>query len=233
MKRIIFSVVFIFSAFVFSISAQSFHIRQNFEGAMLSAKSREFETALTQFQTTLSLAKKEHANQNFIAKLHFNIGVCLYQIKQQAAAVSEFELAILLTPDYEKAFYALGMAQFELKNLRESERAFLSAINLNGRNGETWFDLAFVYLVQQNYESARNAFENSVKFKSVSSAIGRNNLGVIFALRGDFPSAIAQFEKAINESNGQLIVSRQNLQFCKTSKQNSGKDLIAKLEFSK
>jgi Tfp pilus assembly protein PilF len=233
MKRLIFSVVFIFSAFIFSISAQSFTVRQTFESAMLSAKSREFEMALTQFQTALSLAKKENANRIFLAKIYFNIGVCLYQTKQQAAAVSEFERAILLAPDYEKAFYALGMAHFELKNLRESERAFLNALRSNDRNGETWFDLAFVYLAQENFDLAQTAFENSVKFKSVSSAVGRNNLGVIFALRGDFSSAIVQFEKAINESNGQLTVSKQNLQFCKTYKQNSGKDLIAKLEFSK
>ncbi len=233
MKRIIYSSIFIFSVFIFGVSAQSTLTKQNFESGVNFANKGEFKTALPYFQTSLEHAQSESANQFLLAKIHFNIGVCLYRLKNQADAVVEFERAIELHPKYEKAFYALGMAQFEIKKLLESERAFLGAINLNKQNGEAWFDLAFVYLVRKDYDGAKIAFENSVKFKSVSSAIGRNNIGVIFALNGDFTSAIDEFEKAIYESSGKLIVSKRNLQFCKTYKQNFGKDLIAKLEFGK
>lgn len=233
MKQLIFTVIFIFSAFIFSVSAQSTLTKQNFESGVKLANKGKFETALPHFQTSLEGAQSEPENKNFLAKIHFNIGVCLYQLKNQAKAVVEFERAIGFNPKYEKAFYALGMAQFELKNTDESERAFLNALHLNKQNGETWFDLAFVYLFKRDYSSAKGAFENSIEFETVSAAIGRNNLGVIFALGGDFASAIKQFEQAIYESNGQLKVSKRNLQFCKTYQQNSGKDLIAKLEFGK
>lgn len=232
MKRIIFSVFIIFTAFLFSVSAQNLLTKQTFDSGIKSANKGEFETALTHFQTSLLLAKNESASKDFLAKIHFNIGVCLYRMERQENSVNEFERAISLESNYEKALYALGMAQFELGNLDESEKAFGSAIRLNEQNGETWFDLAFVYLAQKDYDSAKFAFEKSIEFKSISAEIGRNNIGVIFAMNGDFPAAIAQFEKAIYESNGQLTVSKQNLQFCKTYKQNSGKDLIAKLKFS-
>lgn len=231
MKRIIFSVIFIFSAFIFGVSAQNLNVRQSFESGMLLAKNGEFETALKQFQTSLSLVEIEQTDDIFRAKIHFNIGVCLYQLKEQAKAVAEFERAILLDFNYEKAFYALGMAQFELKNWSESERAFLGAIRLNERNGETWFDLSFAYLAQSDFDSAKTSFQKSIKFKSVSASIGHNNLGVIFAMNGDFELAVKEFETAISKSDGNFAVAERNLQFCKSLGQN--RELVAKPEFTK
>lgn len=232
MTQIILSLIFIISAFVFSITAQT-AVQQNFNKGIKSATVGKYETALGDFQKSLTLAKTEKTSDSFLAKIHFNIGVCFYQLKAQAKAVTEYERAILLDANYEKAFYALGMAQAELKNWQAAEKAFLGAIRLNNRNGETWFDLAFVYLAQENYQSAKEAFQKSIKLKSVDSAIGHNNLGVILAMDGDFDSAIKEFETALRESNGNLTVAERNLQFCKTLEQNFNRDLVAKLEFGK
>ena len=226
MKRIIFSLVFIFSAF-FSVSAQSPRTEQLFESGIFSANKGEFKTALARFQTSLALAESEQASDDFRAKIYFNIGVCFYQMKEQTEAVTEFERAISANPNYEKAFYSLGMAQFELKNWSKAEKAFLGTIRLNNRNGEAWFDLAFVYLVKENYESAQEAFQKSIKLKSVDAPISHNNIGVIYAINGDFDSAIKEFETALKKSNGKFTVAERNLQFCKSLGQN----LSAKLEF--
>lgn len=233
MKRIIFSVFIIVTAFVFSVSAQNLRTKQTFENGIKFANKGEFETALAKFQMSLSMAETEQTDDNFRAKIHFNIGVCFYQLKAQTKAVAEFERAIELDANYEKSFYALGMAQFELKNLDKSERAFLGAIRVNNQNGETWFDLAFVYLAQENFDAAKTAFQKSIKFKTRSASIGHNNLGVIFAIKGDFNLAIKEFETALKKSDGKFAVAERNLQFCKSYKQNSDKNLIAKLEFSK
>jgi tetratricopeptide (TPR) repeat protein len=229
MKRIIFSIFVILSAFVFSVSAQT-TAQTAFEKGMSSANGGKFETALSEFQTSLAFAENADASDNFRAKIHFNIGVCFYKLKQNAEAVREFEQAVKLKKgDYEKAFYALGMAQAELKNWDEAEKAFRGAIGSNKQNGEAWFDLAFVYLAQENYELAQTAFQKSIELKSVDSSISHNNLGVILALSGDVNAAVKQFEKALQKSNGKLIVAERNLQFCKTLGQN----LSAKLEFGK
>ncbi|HMS39172.1 MAG TPA: tetratricopeptide repeat protein [Pyrinomonadaceae bacterium] len=233
MKRIIFSLVFIFSAFISGVSAQSQMVLQTFESGTKAASKGEFATALGKFQTSLSLAENEPTDKLFRAKIYFNIGVCFYQMKQQTRAIPEFDRAISLDANYEKAFYSLGMAQFELKNFAEAEKAFTSAIRLNKRNGETWFDLAFVYLAQENYESAKAALQKSIKLKSVDAPVSHNNLGVILALAGDFDAAIKEFEIALKKSDGKLVVAERNLQFCKELRQNFSKDLVAKLEFGK
>lgn len=228
MKRIILSIFITVTAFVLSASAQSLQV---FESGMKLAQKGEFQTALPKFEESLELSKSEDTSDSFRAKIHFNIGVCFYQMKEQAKSVKEFEQAILFNPNYEKAFYSLGMAQFELKNWQSAEKAFLGAIRLESKNGENWFDLAFVYLAQKNYESAQNAFQKSIKLKSVDASISHNNLGVIYAMNGDFDAAVREFESALKKSDGKFAVAERNLQFCKSLGQNFSADLLTKLEF--
>ena len=234
MRRIFLSIFVILTASVFSVSAQSFTTQQMFEKAVSMANEEKFETALAVFKDSLTLAKIDDADAGFRAKIHFNIGVCLYRLKQSEKATSEFEEAIKLKQgDYEKALYALGMAQAELKNWPKAEEAFRGAIRLNKQNGEAWFDLAFVYLAKNDYDAARTAFHKSVEYKSVAAPVSHNNLGVILAIGGDINSAVREFETALKKSNGKFAVAERNLQFCKSLGQNFSGDLTAQLEFGK
>ncbi len=233
MKRIIFSIFVILSALTFSVSAQT-ATQSAFEKGMNLAQSGKYETALAEFQTSLAFAESDQTKNEFLAKIHFNIGVCLYQLKQNPKAAAEFEQAVKLSGgDYEKAFYALGMTQAELKNWQAAETAFRGALRLNKRNGEAWFDLAFVYLANNDYAAARNAFQKSVRYKSVAAPVGHNNLGVILAMNGDLTAAVKEFETALKKSNGKLLEAERNLQFCKSLGQNFSQELVAKLEFGK
>lgn len=234
MKRLFLSIFVILTISVLSAAAQSLATRRAFEKGLELANAAKFETALDSFKRSQTLADIEDAAANYRAKIHFNIGVCFYRLKQNGKAAREFEEAIrLANGDYEKAFYALGMAQAELKNWSKSEEAFRGAIRLNKRNGEAWFDLAFVYLAQNDYDAAKQAFQKSVELKSVASMIGHNNLGVILAINGDIDSAVREFETALKKSNGKFAVAERNLQFCKALGQNFSQDLVAKLEFGK
>jgi tetratricopeptide (TPR) repeat protein len=234
MKRLFLSIFVILTVSVFSINAQTAATRQTFEKAVSSAIEEKFEAALDDFKKSLTLAEIEDAGAEYRAKIHFNIGVCYYRLKQNAPAIAELEEAIKLARgDYEKAFYALGMAQAELKNWKEAETAFRGAIRLNKRNGEVWFDLAFVYLAQSDYSAARAAFEKSVEYKSIAAPVGHNNLGVILAIGGDITAAVREFETALKQSGGKFTVAERNLQFCKSLGQNFSGDLVAKLELGR
>jgi tetratricopeptide (TPR) repeat protein len=232
MKRIIFGFFVILSAFTINISAQTF-AQQRFEKGMIAASDGKYAAALADFKMSLAFLADEKSDNEFRARIHYNIGVCFYQLKEQTKAVAEFERAVKLNPNHEKSFYSLGMAQFELKNWKESEAAFRGALRVNNRNGETWFDLAFVYLAQKDYDTARAAFQKAVKYKSVDSAIAHNNLGVILVMNGDVKAAIREFETALRQSSGGFAVAERNLQFCKSLGQNTGRELLAKLEFGK
>lgn len=217
----------------FSVFAQSPTLNRTIKSGNDLANERKYEQAIETYRTAKILAETERLNGSFLAKIHFNTGVCLYQLKRPNEAVAEYTEAINLSHKYQKAFYALGMAQADLKNWHEAETAFQNALKLEKTNGEAWFDLALVRLELKNFAAARKAFENSVKFQTVNSADALNNLGVIAALNGDWNSAELKFKSALLKSNGANAEAKANLQFCKFYKQQiKGKDWLAKLEFS-
>src|SRR5688572_6880364 len=222
---------FIFIVFLaFSVSAQqSSEVKQVFDEATNAANAKDYAKAFEIYQKALRLAGTE--SEQFRAKIHFNSGVCLFQLKRPTEAVAEFERALLLNAKYERAFYALAMAQVELKNFNDAEKAFRKALEINRRNGETWFDLAFVYIEQKEFDAAENAFQNAIRYKTSAAPDAHNNLGVISALRHDFASAEKYFSLA---ALGKSSEAEKNLQFCRFyQEKNNLRELVAKLEFSK
>jgi len=226
--------LFLTVVFAVSVSAQTPLVNQIFDEGTQAARVGNYENAIENYRRAILLAEVETVTDNFLAKIHFNIGVCLYNLKQTTEAVEEFTEAIKLSRrSYQKAFYALGMAQSDLKNWREAADAFREAINLKKKDGEAWFDLGLVLLEEKDFESAEKAFRNAIKFKSIGAADAHNNLGVILALRTDFPSAESEFKTALIESNGKSVEASNNLRFCKLYKRSFNQNLLAKLEFTK
>lgn len=227
--------VFIFLIFTISAAAQNPGLKLSFKTGIEIAQRGEFEKASETFRRVLLSAETEKLPDEFLAKVHFNLGVCFYRLHKTEKSVGEFDEAIKLSRrEYKQAFYALGMAQSDLKNYNKAENAFLDALKLEKSDGEAWFDLGFVYLQKTEFEKADKAFENAVKFKSVSASDAFNNLGVSAALRHEFDRAEKYFEAALKVSQNKSNTARNNLRFCIFYKQkNQAKDLIAKLEFSK
>ena len=223
-------ILFLIFVFTFSAFAQTPFIQQTFEAATDAARKQQYERAIEKYRATILYAETERLSNTFLAKIHFNIGVCLYHLKRTSEAVAEFTEAIKLSRrEYQRAFYALGMAQKDLKNWRKSALALRDAVQIDKTDGEAWFDLGLVYLEEKDYESAAKAFENSIKHQSVNSADAHNNLGVIAALGNDWSLAEKEFETALLNKS---VEAFGNLQFCKYYKRNlSVKDLLAKLEF--
>lgn len=229
--RVLFLILIIFAL---TTTAQTPAVNREFETAMKLARAQQFERAIEKYQMTMLLAENESASGEFFARIHFNLGVCYYQTKNLPEAVAEFNEAVKLSREtYQKAFYALGMAQKDLKNWRRAEAALRKAVKLKPNDGEAWFDLALVFLQEKDFDAAEKAFQKSIEYKSIASADAHNNLGVIFALRHEFVSAENEFVAALDASGGKLILARNNLQFCRLYQQRNDQNLLAKLEFGK
>lgn len=222
--------------FVLSVSAfaQTPFVKQTYEAAGAAAREKRYEQAVERYRATILRAESELLSEQLLAQIHFNLGVCFYHLKRTDESVAEFAEAIRLSKrEYRKAFYALGMAQKDLKNWHEAAAALRDALAIDKTDGEAWFDLALIYLEQEKFDLAEKAFANAVKYKSVNAADAHNNLGVIAALRNDWVSAEKKFETALLDSNGRSIEAGKNLRFCKFYKQNvKNKEWLAKLEFS-
>jgi Flp pilus assembly protein TadD len=232
--RLISFVFIIYFAFVITVSAQSESVQEFFKQGMQAANTQDFQTAIESYKKSLSLSETEDSSKIFLAKIHYNIGVCYYQLNFLNEAVKEFTKAVSLSnKTYQKAFYGLGMAETGLKNFDNGKKAFIESIRLNEKDGEAWFDLAVVLTMEREYENAKNAFANAIKHKSISKSASYNNIGVIYALNNDFQSAENQFKLALYESDGKLIEAEKNLQLCRLRLQSQDINLLAELEFSR
>jgi Flp pilus assembly protein TadD len=171
---------------VFSVSAQD-----HFAEGTILAFNGQYEKALVNYRAAQNQAKDAESS----ARVHYNIGVCLYQLDRPADAVPELKEAIRLKGDrYQQAWYALGMAEAGLKNTAAAREAFTRAIALDKKDAEAWFDLGLVLLGEKEFPAARDAFQKAVEFRSINSPDAHNNLGVIHALNGDIAAAIKEFE---------------------------------------
>jgi tetratricopeptide (TPR) repeat protein len=225
--------IFIVFMFFMTASAQNPLTSQFFDEGMKAAQKEQYEKALENYQKALFYTKYDQASDNFLAKIHFNIGVCQYQSKRPKDAVAEFKKAVKLSKStYQKAFYALGMAQIDLKNSEEAVSAFEQAVKLKENDGEAWFDLAVALIAEKDFAAAEKALNKSIKYKSVAAPRAHNNLGVVFALKGDLDNAEKEFNTALRESNGELIEAHENLQSCKTHRQKFNKTSVANLQIS-
>lgn len=199
------------------VSAQSYSVRRPFTEGTRLAKAGEFEKALASYLAASNAANKEHLDGNFLAKLHYNIGVCEYRLDRPEQAIKELERAVSLTNGaYPRAFYALGMAESARENWPVARLAFLKAVQFNKTNGEAWFDLAFAYLGEKDLANAEAAFRNAIAYKSIDTPLGHNNLGVLLALKNDLSAAEKEFEAALRSSGGKLPEAKSNLEYCRT-----------------
>ncbi|MCU0240030.1 MAG: tetratricopeptide repeat protein [Pyrinomonadaceae bacterium] len=202
----------------FSVFAQT----DEFQKGLDFAKKNDFQNALVKFQNSFS----KNLSDKKIAQVHYNIGVCFYRLNQMNQAVTEFDKVINLNPNNEKVYYALAMTQVDLKDFDQAETNFLKAINLDETNGEIWFDFALVLYQKQKFDESIVAFQNSIKYKSVAKSTSYNNLGVIYALQGDFESAKKQLEIAVKKN---VPEAQTNLEILKQVSANKDKNLVAKL----
>jgi Flp pilus assembly protein TadD len=218
----------------FSALAQTSLTDRHFEKGTRAARAGQFELAIEKYRQAILFSETEKTSDDLLARIHFNIGVCLFNLKRTIEAAEEFTEAIKLSRrNYQKAFYALGMAESELKNWRAAETAFREAVRLKQNDGEAWFDLGLVLLEREDFDRAETAFQKAIKFESAGAADAHNNLGVIFALKANFSAAETEFKTALTQSKGQSIEARNNLQFCKLYRRNFNQNLLARFEFSR
>ncbi len=210
MRITIFFVIFLSAVSAFSQSPQTLEFFQN---GIAASQSGEHEKALKDFEQTLIRATNEHAENKFLAKVHYNLGVSRFHLNRLSQATADFKKAIdLANGRYEKASYSLGLTLTNLGHSTGAERAFLDALAVNKRNGEAWFDLAFVYLNRKEYKPAQTAFASAIRFGTIDPAVGHNNLGVLFAMNGNMSEAKKHFRSAI--AVGTLHEAVLNLEKC-------------------
>ena len=77
-----------------------------------------FDDALTTYKTALVTAERRYAGKEYLARLHYNIGVCYFHLDRFEAAANAFKNAVLLKTDYVRAHDALEKVDARRSSLR-------------------------------------------------------------------------------------------------------------------
>ena len=131
-----FSFVFLF-VFGMNVWAQSPVVTKLYSDGTRYANTQDFAHALKSYKTALLAAENEYLSDRYRAQVHYNIGVCHFQLQQFDQATNEFKSALLLKKDYVHAHHALGMAKTRLKEWRSVSASLKDSLQADLKNRES------------------------------------------------------------------------------------------------
>ena len=96
------------------------------------------------------------------AQLNFLLASLYYQLDQPAKAQAEYENAVAKFPNFRRAHKNLGFALAQSGDFEPAITHLTRAIELGGAEGSVYGLLGYAYLNQEQYLSAKAAYENAV-----------------------------------------------------------------------
>jgi len=125
-----------------------------------------------------------------------NLGTALYEAGRLDEAVSRYEKAVALQPDYAPAYNNLGVTLRAKGDVDAAIAAYQRGLRLDGDYPDLHYNLANALLSQNRADEAAAHLATSVAGEPASAA-NHNNLGTALAEKGQMEPAIVEFRNAI------------------------------------
>jgi tetratricopeptide (TPR) repeat protein len=125
-------------------------------------------------------------------------------------ALSHFQQAVSLYPEYLAARNDLGAQFLKLKRIDEAEQACRMVIDKDPKNFNAKFNLGLVAIERKNYEDAIAELNQAIGVDS-SRPVARLWLGVALLETGDLPSAERELTKALVMGGAECIAAHYHL----------------------
>lgn len=125
-----------------------------------------------------------------------NLGKLAYEEQQYEDAKMWYKKSIELLPFHEALHFCLGGVYYKMGDFARAESSFVYAIQLEPRYSASYAKLASIYRKEKKYDEAEKVILQSMKYLSADAAIG-NELGIIYAEKGDKKQALNALEKAL------------------------------------
>jgi tetratricopeptide (TPR) repeat protein len=162
-----------------------------FAGNFLVRQARPDE-ALGHFNTALSLEPDS-------AAFHAGLGTAYYRKKQLDQAISEFQKAFEIAPDFAdvaEAHNDLGYSLLQKGRVNEAIPHFQKTLEIEPNFAETHNTLGDCLLQTGQMDAALTEYQKAVEIKP-DFVDAQNNLGFALFRTGQVPEAIAHFQKAL------------------------------------
>jgi|GEM_PF-887250 tetratricopeptide (TPR) repeat protein len=130
------------------------------------------------------------------AEMYYKRGRILVSRKRYNEAISDFEKAVQINPDHEKAYIKLGLVYYGQGDFRKALFCFQKAIFINPSALEAYVNSGAVFFQMGNYEEALLYFKEALRINP-RSAETHINLGIALLQTENFEEAIFYFKEAL------------------------------------
>ena len=132
----------------------------------------------------------------------FTEGVRQYQDGQYQEAAKAFEEATTANPDFESAWYYLGVCRLKLLDYEGALAAFQKAVDLAPARPGTRLMVGQIYESQHVYDEAVKVYQDELRYRRGKDILPvLNALGRASYYAGQYPEAIATLEKVVTEDD--------------------------------
>jgi tetratricopeptide (TPR) repeat protein len=137
-----------------------------------------------------------HYDRNVIAETYTNLGVALQQRGDLDGAISNYQIALKLKPDYTQVYYTMGLALRNKGELKASVACYQQVVKNRPDDADAHNNLAAALQHSGDLVAAIDCYKLALKIDP-NCAEAYNNMGTALQAKGDIAAAIDCYKKAI------------------------------------
>ncbi len=143
-----------------------------------------------------SIVNAKDVNPELIARAFFSIGFLHAEQQENDQAISAYDQAIELYPEFSEAFNSRGLLKTILEDYEDAISDFDEAIRLNPDFAEVWYNRANAKRALKKHEDAIADYDEAIRLSPDSAGVYHYR-GVSKRALGQHQEAIADFDEAI------------------------------------
>ena len=130
---------------------------------------------------------------------HNRLGEAEYKRRNYIKALEEFDKALEVEPNFDKAWYNKGLTQFNLKDLDAALKSYDTVVKLKPDNKSAWNNRGLILMELNKPQDAMKCFDKVTDLDSKDSE-GWFNKGVLLANYGKYEDAIVCFDEVLRHN---------------------------------
>ena len=177
------------------------HLWLNYGIALLLSK--QYNEAVAVLENTLTVIRDNEntaRNPTEFADLkvqsHYNLGLAYYHIGQTEKAISAYQKALELEPNFADAYGGLGVIYWRSGNLNDAIRHCQKAIKIAPENIEFHKNLTRIYWQKGMYDAAAVGYRIILELNP-SDENALHHLGLILLSKQEYHEAVSCFQKVL------------------------------------